>query len=210
MTKRGTREMIVDVAAGLFATVGLRRTTMETIAAAAGRGRRTLYMYFKNKAEIYDAVVDMEIKKITGPLSNLARSDEPLSVILVLYGEERARRLNDLASRNPLLLRDFAQGHSRIERLREKLHRLEIKMLKPLFKRNATGSSAPGNPSPEDYASLYLSLLRGNDRLLTKTDGLHEAIRLSSLSAWLLLRALETDYPGSVPEPESHPRKTVS
>ncbi|HPE23793.1 MAG TPA: helix-turn-helix domain-containing protein, partial [Bacteroidales bacterium] len=80
MTKRGTREMIVDVAAGLFATVGLRRTTMETIAAAAGRGRRTVYMYFKNKAEIYDAVVDMEIKKITGPLSNLARSDEPLSV----------------------------------------------------------------------------------------------------------------------------------
>ncbi|MCK7537729.1 MAG: TetR/AcrR family transcriptional regulator [Marinilabiliales bacterium] len=37
---------------------GLRRTTMETIAAAAGRGRRTVYMYFSNKAEIYDAVVD--------------------------------------------------------------------------------------------------------------------------------------------------------
>ncbi|HPE23892.1 MAG TPA: hypothetical protein PLT88_12795, partial [Bacteroidales bacterium] len=148
--------------------------------------------------------------KITGPLSNLARSDEPLSVILIRYGEERARRLNDLAARNPLLLKDFAQGHSRIERLRERLHGLEMKLLKPLFKRFGTGSFAPGDPSPEDYASLYLNLLRGNDRLLTKTDGLHEAIRLSSLSAWLLLRALETDYPGSAPEPESHPRKTVS
>ena len=52
--------MIIDVAARLFATVGLRRTTMETIAAAAGRGRRTVYMYFRNKAQIYDAVVEKE------------------------------------------------------------------------------------------------------------------------------------------------------
>ncbi|MCB9029306.1 MAG: helix-turn-helix transcriptional regulator [Bacteroidales bacterium] len=68
MTKRGTREMIVDVAAGLFATVGLRRTTMETQQRQPAVAGGTVYMYFKNKAEIYDAVVDMEIKKITGPL----------------------------------------------------------------------------------------------------------------------------------------------
>jgi len=61
MARKSTRDMIIAVAAGLFATVGLRRTTMETIAAAAGRGRRTIYMYFSNKAEIYEAVVDREI-----------------------------------------------------------------------------------------------------------------------------------------------------
>jgi AcrR family transcriptional regulator len=42
---------------------------METIAAAAGRGRRTVYMYFSNKAEIYEAVVESEIRGITVPLS---------------------------------------------------------------------------------------------------------------------------------------------
>ena len=202
--------MIVDVAAGLFATIGLRRTTMETIAAAAGRGRRTVYMYFKNKAEIYDAVVEMEIKKITGPLGSLVRSDDPLSVTLIRYGEERARRLNDLAARNPLLLKDFAQGHSRIERLRDRLHRLEMKLLTPLFKRHASGSIAPGNPSPEDYASLFLNILRGNDNLLTKANGLNEALRLSSLSAWLLLRALEGGHPGSATQPEFHLGKDIS
>lgn len=183
---------------------------METIAAAAGRGRRTVYMYFKNKAEIYDAVVEMEIKKITGPLGSLVRSDDPLSVILIRYGEERARRLNDLAARNPLLLKDFAQGHSRIERLRDRLHRLEMKLLTPLFKRHASGSIAPGNPSPEDYASLFLNILRGNDNLLTKANGLNEALRLSSLSAWLLLRALEGGHPGSATQPEFHLGKDIS
>ncbi len=189
MAKKGTREMIVDVAAGLFATAGLRRTTMETIAAAAGRGRRTVYMYFRNKAEIYDAVVESEIRKITAPLSGLVHSDDSPGVILSRYGEERARGISRLLERNPLLTKDFAQGHSRIEKLRDKLHRSELQMVVPLFRRYASGVPAPGNPSPEELASLYLSMLRGTDRLLTKTDGLSEAIRLSSLSAWLISSA---------------------
>ncbi|MCU0457664.1 MAG: TetR/AcrR family transcriptional regulator [Bacteroidales bacterium] len=215
MTRKGTREMIIEVAAGLFATVGLRRTTMESIAAAAGRGRRTVYMYFRNKAEIYDAVVEMEIRHITGPLGILARSGEPLEVILPLYGEERTRRLVDLIRRNPLLIRDFAQGHSRIERLRDKLHKAEMQILVSLFSRHVPGRESSGgampeegapesdepkagthagdksdSPTPEDYAFLFLGMLRGNDRLLTKTDGLGEAIRLSSISAWLVNRAI--------------------
>lgn len=182
--------MIIDVAAGLFATVGLRRTTMESIAAAAGRGRRTVYMYFRNKAEIYDAVVEMEIRQITSPLGILALSGEPLKVILPGYGEERIRRLVDLIRRNPLLIRDFAQGHSRIERLRDKLHKAEMQILVALFRKSLPESAEPGIPSAEDYAFLFLGMLRGNDRLLTKTDGLGEAIRLSSVASWLVLRSL--------------------
>lgn len=107
---RSTRDMIIDVAAGLFATVGLRRTTMETIAAAAGRGRRTVYMYFRNKAQIYDAVVEKEIRQITGPLSSLARSDGELGTVIHRYGEERMQLLGDLIMRNPLLMKDFPRG----------------------------------------------------------------------------------------------------
>jgi AcrR family transcriptional regulator len=181
--------MIVDVAAALFATAGLRRTTMETIAAAAGRGRRTVYMYFSNKAEIYEAVVESEIRMITLPLSELAGADDALGLILSHYGEKRARGLSRLLERNPLLIKDFAQGHSRVEKLRDKLLRSEMQIVVPLFRRHAGDVHAPGNPSPEDWAALFLSMLRGTDRLLTKTDGLNEAIRLSSLSAWLISSA---------------------
>lgn len=178
--------MIIGVAAGLFATVGLRRTTMESIAAAAGRGRRTIYMYFRNKAEIYDAVVEMEIRKITAPLMSLAISEEALEVILQRYGEERALRLVDLIRRNPLLMKDFSQGHSRIERLRDKLQKAELQVLAPLFGKFFPGAGGRVNASPEDYASLFLNMLRGHDRQLTKTDGLGEAIRLASLSALII------------------------
>lgn len=182
--------MIIDVAAGLFATVGLRRTTMETIAAAAGRGRRTVYMYFRNKAQIYDAVVEKEIRQITGPLSSLARSDGELGTVIHRYGEERMQLLGDLIMRNPLLMKDFSQGHSRIEKLRDKLQKAEMQILIPLFRRHLSETEETGKISPEDCAWLYMGMLRGNDRLLTKTDGLIEAIRLSSISSRILLSAI--------------------
>ena len=188
MARRSTRDMIIDVAAGLFATTGLRRTTMETIAAAAGRGRRTVYMYFGNKAEIYDAVVEREIMLITGPLSDLVSSAEQFEDVIRRYSEERIRLLDSLIIRNPLLLKDFAQGHSRVERLRAKLHRVELEILNPFFFREIEKGILSGCPVPGDYATIFLNMLRGNDLLITKKDGLSEAIRLSAISADLFLR----------------------
>lgn len=179
--------MIISVAAGLFGTAGLRRTTMETIATAAGRGRRTVYMYFTNKAEIYDAVVDMEIKLITGPLRDTVTSAKDFETVLHRYAEMRVSLIDSLLTRNPLLQKDFSQGHSRIERLRERLNNEELQILTPLFRQVTVTMSTSGQPSPEDYATIFLNMLRGSDRLLTKTDGLIEAIRLSSISADLIL-----------------------
>lgn len=198
MVRKSTREMIIAVAAELFATEGLRRTTMETIAVTAGRGRRTVYMYFRNKAAIYDAVVESEIREIITALNGVLHSDCPVEVVVTRYGEERYRRLAALAARNPLLIRDFALGHSRIERLRERLHRSELAILIPYFGNLAEAmdgeellaSDSIVAPTPEEYALLYLNMLRGNDKFLTKTDGLDEAIRLSHLSARLLLKFL--------------------
>ncbi len=121
MARKSTRDMIIGVAAGLFGTVGLRRTTMETIAAAAGRGRRTIYMYFSNKAEIYEAVVEGEMNRIIKPLREIAASEEPFGQVLQNYAVERIRLLKDLGRRNPLLIKDFTQGTSRVEKLKERL-----------------------------------------------------------------------------------------
>ena len=47
MTVSKTREMLVDVARQLFARMGVDNTTMNDIAQASKKGRRTLYTYFK-------------------------------------------------------------------------------------------------------------------------------------------------------------------
>jgi AcrR family transcriptional regulator len=48
-----TRAKLVDVARQLFAKNGVDDTTMNDIAVASKKGRRTLYTYFKSKEDIY-------------------------------------------------------------------------------------------------------------------------------------------------------------
>ena len=49
MSTTKTRQKLLEVARSLFAQQGLEATTMNDIAAASGKGRRTLYTYFRNK-----------------------------------------------------------------------------------------------------------------------------------------------------------------
>lgn len=70
-----TRERLLDVARQLFASNGLERTTMNDIATASDKGRRTIYTYFKNKMEIYEAVIEREAEAIVRRLREVAVSD---------------------------------------------------------------------------------------------------------------------------------------
>ena len=60
-----TRQKLIEVARDLFAHNGLEATTMNDIAQASGKGRRTLYTYFRNKEEIYKAVVEEELERLS-------------------------------------------------------------------------------------------------------------------------------------------------
>jgi len=55
------KSQIVNKGQELFQQYGLKKTTMDEIAAACGKGKSTLYYYFKNKEEIFDAVIKKEL-----------------------------------------------------------------------------------------------------------------------------------------------------
>lgn len=55
-----TRDKFIEVARQLFARKGVDNTTMNDIASASDKGRRTIYTYFKSKKEIFNAVVESE------------------------------------------------------------------------------------------------------------------------------------------------------
>ena len=65
MTVLKTRAKLVDVARQLFAKKGVEDTTMNDIAQASKKGRRTLYTYFKSKEQIYMAVVESELEMLS-------------------------------------------------------------------------------------------------------------------------------------------------
>ena len=61
MSVSKTRQKLVDVARQLFAKNGIANTTMNDIAVASGKGRRTLYTYFSRKEDVYYAVIESEL-----------------------------------------------------------------------------------------------------------------------------------------------------
>ena len=63
MSVQKTRALLVDVARQLFAKNGFEDTSMNDIAVAANRGRRTLYTYFNSTEEIYLAVIQTELER---------------------------------------------------------------------------------------------------------------------------------------------------
>lgn len=67
------RQEILASALGLFQRYGLAKTTMEDIAEAAGKGKSTLYYYYRSKEEIYGAVIR---KQIEGVLAEVAAAVE--------------------------------------------------------------------------------------------------------------------------------------
>lgn len=80
-----TREKLIEVARQLFAHKGIENTTMNDIAAASDKGRRTIYTYFKNKREIYKAVIEQESDMLLKRLREVAESDAPPAVKLEKY-----------------------------------------------------------------------------------------------------------------------------
>lgn len=67
-----TRHKLVDVARQLFAKNGLENTTMNDIARASGKGRRTLYTYFKSKEDVYYAVIESELERLSDKMDEVA------------------------------------------------------------------------------------------------------------------------------------------
>lgn len=72
-----TRDKLIEVARQLFVNKGVENTTMNDIAAASDKGRRTIYTYFKNKREIYNAVVESESNAIIGQLRAIVDAEMP-------------------------------------------------------------------------------------------------------------------------------------
>ena len=79
-----TRERILDMAEREFHRHGVSRTSLEQVARAAGVTRGAVYWHFRNKADLFNAMMN----RVTLPLeSEILRSGER---VLATQGQERA------------------------------------------------------------------------------------------------------------------------
>lgn len=128
-----TRELLIEVARRQFAQYGIEKTTMNDIAIASKKGRRTLYTYFKNKEDIYYAVIESEQNKLTNTLWEVVNKDLPPDEKLLEYIYARLEVVKELVIRNGTLRAEFFQNIERVEQVRRKFDRREIKAIEAIL-----------------------------------------------------------------------------
>lgn len=134
MTVLKTRAKLVDVARQLFAKKGVEATTMNDIALASKKGRRTLYTYFKNKDQIYKAVVESELKMLSDTMDKVARKpivpDKKILELIMTHLDI----IKMAVYRNGTLRADFFRDIWRVEAMRKYFDNNEIKLFREVLK----------------------------------------------------------------------------
>ena len=133
MSVSKTRQNFVDVARQLFAKNGLENTTMNDIAKASGKGRRTLYTYFESKEEIYSAVIEYELERLYDKLDEVAemRMRPQDKIIELIY--THLSMIRETVVRNGNLRAEFFRNIWMVEKVRKKFDEDEIELFRKVY-----------------------------------------------------------------------------
>jgi AcrR family transcriptional regulator len=121
-----TRDKLIEVARLLFARTGVENTTMNDIATASQKGRRTLYTYFKSKTDIYHAVVDSELHILYKALEAVIKKEMPADEKLLEFIRVRSESIKQAVFRNGTLKARFFRDIWRVETVRKNFDVQEI------------------------------------------------------------------------------------
>ena len=128
-----TKKMLIEVARELFALHGKKEVTMNDIAEASKKGRRTLYTYFTNKEEIYKAVIDRELETVLERLNKVSNEAKEPDVKLTNHIITHLDAIKDVVNRNGSLRADFFHDIYEVERTRRKIDIKEQALIKKIL-----------------------------------------------------------------------------
>lgn len=128
-----TRRLLVDVARKLFAKNGVANTTMNDIALASGKGRRTLYTYFSSKEAVFYAVIESELERLSDKLDEVANKKiAPQDKIIELIYTHLSM-IRETVVRNGNLRAEFFRNIWMVEKMRKNFDEDEIELFRRVY-----------------------------------------------------------------------------
>ncbi len=128
-----TREHIVKAAGTVFEKFGFKKASMADIAHAARKGRRTVYLYFKSKEEIFRAVIDTEVNALAGKLEEIAGQAVSPEEKLRTYMHARMNAVRELSMYYDALRQDLLNNMDVVEKIREEYDIREIELIRSIL-----------------------------------------------------------------------------
>ena len=157
-----TKDKLIDVARQLFAHKGVENTTMNDIASASDKGRRTIYTYFKSKTEIFNAVVNREAQSIIERIADIPSMPISPEEKLMNFIFSRFEAVKEVVGRNGSLKASFFLDVRRVDRIRRVNKHKEIVLLKEILNEGVQ-QGAFGIKHVDKTAEILLMAMQGLD-----------------------------------------------
>jgi AcrR family transcriptional regulator len=170
MTKDdAVREEILESARNLFKQYGLNKTTMEDIARNTGRGKSTLYYYFANKDEIFEATLMQDMEHIFTATRTAVDKETSAEEKLKAFTLTRLKLLERQAALySNVITGDIASNPKLLRKTKKEYEAKELHILESVLKYGMEKNEFK-KMDAEDVSSLsyvMLTALRGVERSL--------------------------------------------
>lgn len=124
---------ILEASKDVFKRLGYFQANMEEVARAVGMGRSSLYYYFKNKTEIFEAIALDEFTNVLKiSMTNVSRSRK-LTANFLQYYQTKISLLKGKTEEYPNILEDLKKQMDIFYKIKEKTTALEIKNIEVLL-----------------------------------------------------------------------------
>jgi len=120
------KNRIIEVAQDTFKRYGFRKSTMDEIATAAGKGKSTLYHYFKSKEEVFAAVIEKESNIMFKELNKIITANIDSKSKIKKYIITRMGLINELSNLYSAIKSDYLNHFNFIQKYRVKYDEYEI------------------------------------------------------------------------------------
>ncbi len=138
MTKEErVRTEILEAAQRMFQRYGYRKTTIEDIAREAGKGKSSLYYYFKNKEELFEAVLWNEWNAVMEQIRASVNPEVPVDEQLQTYINVKVKGIANFINIYRGLRSDALLKYEFIRRFRLEIRDHEMRVLQELLRRGA-------------------------------------------------------------------------
>jgi AcrR family transcriptional regulator len=167
------QQQILQAAQQLFQKHGYQKVTMDDVAKAVGKGRSSLYYYYKNKDEVFDAVMDAEISDIIDEIARVVEQATTVEEKLRAYGITktkiaRKKRTFFDALESGMNADEISQYAHKKQSIKKKIRKEEILLLTQVFTQGAKkrGITTLDPKEQDTIIFVFTSGLRGLNREL--------------------------------------------
>ena len=127
------KNRIIKVAQDIFKRFGFKKSTMDEIAAAAGKGKSTLYHYFRSKDEVFAAVIEKEGNTMFRELNKIITANIDSKLKIKKYIIKRMELINELSNLYSAIKSDYLNHFNFIQKYRIKYDEYEILLLEQIL-----------------------------------------------------------------------------